>query len=128
MLICDWVILLKLRFWIKFSGFKEMWNWFWRIGIECKVWFGILQDHHKFQQRYYEFLDYFRMPDGPIFLKICGESSCDGIANDYIGVSYGSFWVVLSVFWLLVLESIFNKVHCLLNGEQITVFVDVLSL
>ncbi|XP_034932931.1 probable serine protease EDA2 isoform X1 [Populus alba] len=43
-------------------------------------------DHHKFQQRYYEFLDYFRMPDGPIFLKICGESSCDGIANDYIGV------------------------------------------
>ncbi|KAJ6989878.1 hypothetical protein NC653_018396 [Populus alba x Populus x berolinensis] len=27
------------------------------------------------------FLDYFRMPDGPIFLKICGESSCDGIAN-----------------------------------------------
>ncbi|KAG6766728.1 hypothetical protein POTOM_027899 [Populus tomentosa] len=49
-------------------------------------WHGILQDHHKFQQRYYEFLDYFRMPDGPIFLKICGESSCDGIANDYIGV------------------------------------------
>ncbi|KAI5581401.1 hypothetical protein POPTR_007G015400v4 [Populus trichocarpa] len=43
-------------------------------------------DHHKFQQRYYEFLDYFRVPDGPIFLKICGESSCDGIANDYIGV------------------------------------------
>uniref|UniRef100_A0A6N2LB34 Serine carboxypeptidase S28 family protein n=1 Tax=Salix viminalis TaxID=40686 RepID=A0A6N2LB34_SALVM len=44
-------------------------------------------DHHKFQQRYYEFLDYFRVPDGPIFLKICGESSCDGIANDYIGES-----------------------------------------
>ncbi|KAJ6678734.1 PROTEASE S28 PRO-X CARBOXYPEPTIDASE-RELATED [Salix viminalis] len=43
-------------------------------------------DHHKFQQRYYEFLDYFRVPAGPIFLKICGESSCDGIANDYIGV------------------------------------------
>ena len=46
-----------------------------------------LQDHRKFQQRYYEFTDYFRLPDGPIFLKICGESSCDGIANDYIGVS-----------------------------------------
>ncbi|KAJ6989879.1 hypothetical protein NC653_018396 [Populus alba x Populus x berolinensis] len=50
------------------------------------------------------FLDYFRMPDGPIFLKICGESSCDGIANGLY------------------------RLHCLLNGEQITVFVDVLSL
>jgi len=39
------------------------------------------------QQRYYEFFDYFRVPDGPIFLKICGESSCNGIANDYISVS-----------------------------------------
>lgn len=56
-------------------------------GLALSVRFGILQDHHKFQQRYYEFLDYFRVPDGPIFLKICGESSCDGIANDYIGVS-----------------------------------------
>lgn len=46
-----------------------------------------LQDHRKFQQRYYEFTDYFRLPDGPIFLKICGEGSCDGIANDYISVS-----------------------------------------
>ncbi|KAB5547551.1 hypothetical protein DKX38_010957 [Salix brachista] len=54
-------------------------------GLALSVRFGILQDHHKFQQRYYEFLDYFRVPDGPIFLKICGESSCDGIANDYIG-------------------------------------------
>ncbi|KAE8010590.1 hypothetical protein FH972_006947 [Carpinus fangiana] len=43
-------------------------------------------DHRRFQQRYYEFFDYFRVPDGPIFLKICGESSCDGIANDYISV------------------------------------------
>lgn len=46
-----------------------------------------LQDHRRFQQRYYEFFDYFRLPDGPIFLKICGESSCNGIANDYISVS-----------------------------------------
>jgi hypothetical protein len=46
-----------------------------------------LQDHRRFQQRYYEFFDYFRVPDGPIFLKICGESSCNGIANDYISVS-----------------------------------------
>ncbi|KAL9680197.1 hypothetical protein QQ045_018075 [Rhodiola kirilowii] len=43
-------------------------------------------DHRLFGQRYYEFLDYFRMPDGPIFLKICGEASCNGIVNDYISV------------------------------------------
>ncbi|KAL3583479.1 hypothetical protein D5086_014540 [Populus alba] len=43
-------------------------------------------DHDKFPQRYYEFLDYFRIPDGPIFLEICGESSCNGIVNDYISV------------------------------------------
>ncbi|XP_057541627.1 probable serine protease EDA2 isoform X1 [Amaranthus tricolor] len=45
-----------------------------------------LKEHRIFQQRYYEFLDYFRSPDGPIFLKICGESSCNGIANDYLSV------------------------------------------
>ncbi|XP_038723175.1 probable serine protease EDA2 [Tripterygium wilfordii] len=43
-------------------------------------------DHTTFQQRYYEFLDYFQAPDGPIFLNICGESSCTGITNDYLGV------------------------------------------
>ncbi|CAH9087127.1 unnamed protein product [Cuscuta epithymum] len=43
-------------------------------------------DHRKFSQRYYEFLDNFRVPDGPIFLKICGESACNGIPNDYISV------------------------------------------
>ncbi|KAL3527182.1 hypothetical protein ACH5RR_011838 [Cinchona calisaya] len=43
-------------------------------------------DHRQFQQRYYEFLDHFRAPDGPIFLKICGESECPGISNDYLGV------------------------------------------
>lgn len=46
-----------------------------------------MQDHRQFAQRYYEYLDYFRFPDGPIFLRICGEGSCNGIANDYIGVS-----------------------------------------
>ncbi|TXG59762.1 hypothetical protein EZV62_014335 [Acer yangbiense] len=44
------------------------------------------QDHRRFKQRYYEFLDYFRPSDGPIFLEICGESACNGIANDYINV------------------------------------------
>ncbi|KAJ8443628.1 hypothetical protein Cgig2_019610 [Carnegiea gigantea] len=43
-------------------------------------------DHRQFQQRYYEFLDYFRSPDGPIFLKICGEAACHGISKDYISV------------------------------------------
>ncbi|RWR85913.1 Peptidase S28 [Cinnamomum micranthum f. kanehirae] len=46
--------------------------------------FGI--DHRRFKQRYYEFLDHFRVPEGPIFLKICGESACTGIVNDYLGV------------------------------------------
>ncbi|KAK4490691.1 hypothetical protein RD792_001387 [Penstemon davidsonii] len=44
-------------------------------------------DHRLFGQRYYEYLDDFRTPDGPIFLKICGESACNGISNDYIGDS-----------------------------------------
>ncbi|XP_024974173.1 probable serine protease EDA2 [Cynara cardunculus var. scolymus] len=43
-------------------------------------------DHRKFQQRYYEYLDDFRIPDGPIFLVICGEAACGGISNDYISV------------------------------------------
>ncbi|KAK9678756.1 hypothetical protein RND81_11G231600 [Saponaria officinalis] len=43
-------------------------------------------DHRQFKQRYYEFLDNFRAPDGPIFLKICGEYTCNGIANDYLSV------------------------------------------
>lgn len=41
-------------------------------------------DHSKFQQRYYEYLDNFKIPDGPIFLIICGEAACGGISNDYI--------------------------------------------
>ncbi|XP_015582304.2 probable serine protease EDA2 isoform X2 [Ricinus communis] len=57
-----------------------------------ELWFNQILDHYspydhrRFQQRYYEYLDYFRAPGGPIFLKICGESSCNGIANDYISV------------------------------------------
>ncbi|XP_010489503.1 PREDICTED: probable serine protease EDA2 isoform X2 [Camelina sativa] len=43
-------------------------------------------DHRKFRQRYYEFMDYFRAPDGPMFMIICGEGPCNGIANDYINV------------------------------------------
>ncbi|GFP83258.1 probable serine protease eda2 [Phtheirospermum japonicum] len=44
-------------------------------------------DHRQFKQRYYEYLDHFRAPDGPIFLRICGESACNGIANDYMADS-----------------------------------------
>ncbi|KAG6399671.1 hypothetical protein SASPL_141152 [Salvia splendens] len=43
-------------------------------------------DRRQFPQRYYEYLDEFRSPDGPIFVKICGESVCSGISNDYLGV------------------------------------------
>ncbi|XP_024032858.1 probable serine protease EDA2 [Morus notabilis] len=43
-------------------------------------------DHRQFQQRYYEFLDNFRIPEGPIFLKICGEGPCNGIQNDYLSI------------------------------------------
>ncbi|WCJ32576.1 Serine carboxypeptidase S28 family protein [Euphorbia peplus] len=43
-------------------------------------------DHRRFKQRYYEFLDYFTMSDGPIFFKFCGESDCNGITNDYLSV------------------------------------------
>lgn len=50
--------------------------------------YWILQDHRQFAQRYYEYLDHFLPPDGPIFLKICGESACNGISNDYINVCY----------------------------------------
>ncbi|RXH75046.1 hypothetical protein DVH24_029767 [Malus domestica] len=55
-----------------------------------ELWFDQTLDHfspydrRKFPQRYYEFLDYFRPSDGPIFLKICGESACGGISNDYL--------------------------------------------
>ncbi|RWW20262.1 hypothetical protein GW17_00015638 [Ensete ventricosum] len=43
-------------------------------------------DHRKFGQRFYEFLDYYQVSKGPIFLKICGESACNGIVNDYTSV------------------------------------------
>lgn len=62
-----------------------------------------LQDHRQFRQRYYEFLDYFRIPDGPIFLVICGEGPCSGIVNDYIGVSFNSQTMnSLSIIYLIV--------------------------
>ncbi|KAI8030650.1 putative serine protease EDA2 [Camellia lanceoleosa] len=43
-------------------------------------------DHRQFPQRYYEFLDHFLPPNGPIFLKICGEGPCNSIPNDYVSV------------------------------------------
>ncbi|CAN6282506.1 unnamed protein product [Urochloa humidicola] len=52
-------------------------------------------DHHQFKQRYYEFLDYYRAPNGPIFLKICGEASCNGISNDYLAVMAKKFGAAL---------------------------------
>nr|KYP36933.1 Thymus-specific serine protease [Cajanus cajan] len=52
-------------------------------------------DHRQFRQRYYEFLDYFRIPDGPIFLVIGGEGTCYGIANDYLAVLAKKFGAAL---------------------------------
>ncbi|CAN6304596.1 unnamed protein product [Urochloa humidicola] len=52
-------------------------------------------DHRHFKQRYYEFLDYYRAPNGPIFLKICGEASCNGISNDYLAVMAKKFGAAL---------------------------------
>eukprot|EP00243_Klebsormidium_subtile_P012519 TRINITY_DN768_c0_g1_i1.p1 TRINITY_DN768_c0_g1~~TRINITY_DN768_c0_g1_i1.p1 ORF type:complete len:480 (-),score=53.98 TRINITY_DN768_c0_g1_i1:196-1635(-) len=39
-----------------------------------------------FPQRFYEFFDQFRPPNGPVFLLICGEAPCDGIPDDYLRV------------------------------------------
>ncbi|BFI08382.1 hypothetical protein MPTK1_2g21240 [Marchantia polymorpha subsp. ruderalis] len=44
------------------------------------------QDHRTFGQRWYEHTDYFKAPDGPVFLRICGEAACSGISNDYLMV------------------------------------------
>ncbi|KAL0794294.1 hypothetical protein Bca101_065671 [Brassica carinata] len=56
-------------------------------------WFNQTLDHYsphdyrKFRQRYYEYLDNFRAPDGPVFMIICGEGPCSGIAKDYMSES-----------------------------------------
>lgn len=52
-------------------------------------------DHRQFKQRYYEFLDHYQSPDGPVFLKICGESACPGISNDYLSVLAKKFGAAL---------------------------------
>ncbi|KAK7376057.1 hypothetical protein VNO78_34907 [Psophocarpus tetragonolobus] len=52
-------------------------------------------DHRQFRQRYYEFLDYFRIPDGPIFLLIGGEGTAKGIGNDYLAVLAKKFGAAL---------------------------------
>uniref|UniRef100_J3N417 Serine carboxypeptidase S28 family protein n=1 Tax=Oryza brachyantha TaxID=4533 RepID=J3N417_ORYBR len=45
-------------------------------------------DHRQFKQRYYEFPDYHGGSGGggPVFLRLCGEESCNGIPNDYLAV------------------------------------------
>ncbi|XP_048530658.1 probable serine protease EDA2 isoform X1 [Triticum urartu] len=52
-------------------------------------------DHRQFKQRYYEFLDYHRAPNGPVFLNICGEASCSGISNNYLAVMAKKFGAAL---------------------------------
>ncbi|KAL2644735.1 hypothetical protein R1flu_012322 [Riccia fluitans] len=56
------------------------------------------QDRRTFKQRWYENTDHFKAPDGPIFLRICGESACRGITNDYLMVmakDYGAAVITL---------------------------------
>ncbi|KAM0839644.1 hypothetical protein ACQ4PT_060176 [Festuca glaucescens] len=52
-------------------------------------------DQRQFKQRYYEFLDYHRAPNGPVFLYICGEASCSGISNNYLAVIAKKFGAAL---------------------------------
>ncbi|KAI5083291.1 hypothetical protein GOP47_0003034 [Adiantum capillus-veneris] len=53
------------------------------------------RDRSMFQQRYFEYLEFFDAPSGPVFLKICGESTCGGIANDYSAVLAKKFKAAL---------------------------------
>lgn len=59
---------------------------FYRNNVYAWIYVIYMQDHRQFKQRYFEFFDYYRA-DGPIFLRICGESACNGITNDYSAVS-----------------------------------------
>ncbi|KAK1272901.1 putative serine protease EDA2 [Acorus gramineus] len=90
------LLLLLLLFF--FGGFIESRTLHFPHGAETSYltreehWFDQTIDHfsptdrRQFRQRYYEFLDYHQDSNGPVFLKICGESSCNGISNDYITV------------------------------------------
>ncbi|MCO5558383.1 hypothetical protein L7F22_011965 [Adiantum nelumboides] len=65
------------------------------------LWLNQTLDHFdpqgspKFRQRFFEYLDFFNAPHGPIFLIICGESTCPGILNDYIAVLAKKFGAAL---------------------------------
>lgn len=78
-----------LYFFSSLSYWNNEFFFFW-LHIDGSYFVGALQDHRQFRQRYYEFLDYFRIPDGPIFLVIGGEGTCRGISNNYIAVSCNS--------------------------------------
>lgn len=75
--------------------------------VSCAYLVVAPQDHHQFRQRYFEFLDYFRIPDGPIFLVIGGEGPCNGITNDYIGVSCNPW----SKFLLLIKQLLISRLN-----------------
>ncbi|CAL9164035.1 unnamed protein product [Musa hybrid cultivar] len=51
--------------------------------------------HSIFKQRFYEFLDYYQAPNGPIFLIIGGESELDGIYHSYVSVLAKKFGAAL---------------------------------
>ncbi|KAJ8512526.1 hypothetical protein OPV22_002960 [Ensete ventricosum] len=51
--------------------------------------------HSRFKQRFYEVLDYYQAPNGPIFLIIGGESELDGIYHSYVSVLAKRFGAAL---------------------------------
>ncbi|MCO5572592.1 hypothetical protein L7F22_026348 [Adiantum nelumboides] len=86
----DWVLLrfekARLR---KMKGKERL---FPKLGMR---YYGPFQNRHAFQQRYFEYLEFFDAPSGPVFLKICGESTCGGITNDYSAVLAKKFKAAL---------------------------------
>ena len=53
------------------------------------------QDRRSFRQRYFHLQDFVRAPDAPVFLRICGEATCEGIPNDYLVVLAQHFGAAL---------------------------------
>ncbi|KAI7728815.1 hypothetical protein M8C21_022637 [Ambrosia artemisiifolia] len=79
--ICNGLLTSRLNYMSSSNYITKEWFWFNQTLDHFSPY-----DHRTFQQRYYEYLDDFRIPNGPVFLVICGESACGGISNDYITV------------------------------------------
>ncbi|MCO5563408.1 hypothetical protein L7F22_017050 [Adiantum nelumboides] len=68
---------------------------------DTQLWLNQTRDHFdpqgspKFRQRFFENLDFFNAPHGPIFLWICGEQTCQGTPNNYVTVLAKKFGAAL---------------------------------